>query len=137
MGSQVLRLPESAGLTFYFQFGKTLRRSAEAVDILADNDSLQTFAFRVVTEYISNAQSIEWDLAKGHLFCLALTDGSRRPVPMSAKRMTAALQGHLRMAGFPDHFIMHSFRVGGSVTKSLLVQWLARSCRSGGRKRRE
>ena len=38
---------------------------------------------------------------------------------MSAQRMTAALQGHLRMAGLPDHFTMHSFRVGGSVTKSL------------------
>ena len=119
MGSQVLRLPGSAGLIFNFQFGKTLRRSAEAVVLLADKESPQTCAFRGVMEYIPAAQSIRWDLAKGHLFPLVLADGSRGPVPMSAQRMTAALQGHLRMAGLPDHFTMHSFRVGGSVTKSL------------------
>ena len=119
MGSQVLRLPESAGLIFNFQFGKTLRRSAEAVVVLADKESPQPCAFRGVTEYISAVCSIGWDLAKGHLFPLVLADGSRGPVPMSAQRMTAALQGHLRMAGLPDHFTMHSFRVGGSVTKSL------------------
>ena len=33
--------------------------------------------------------------------------------------MTATLQGHLRMAGLPDQFTTHYFRVGGSVTKSL------------------
>ena len=119
MGSQVLRLPESAGLIFNFQFGKTLRRSAEAVVVLVDKESPQPCAFRGVTEYISAVCSIGWDLAKGHLFPLVLADGSRGPVPMSAQRMTAALQGHLRMAGLPDHFTMHSFRVGGSVTKSL------------------
>ena len=126
MGSQVLRLPESAGLIFNFPFGQTLRRSAEtlrrsaeAVVVLADKESPQTCAFTGVTEYISAAHRIGWDLAKGHLFPLVLADGSRGPVPMSAQRMTAALQGHLRMAELPDHFIMHSFRVGGSMTKSL------------------
>lgn len=39
IGSQVLRLPESAGSIFDFQFGKTLRRSAEAVVVLADKDT--------------------------------------------------------------------------------------------------
>lgn len=42
------------------------------------------------------------------------------PVPMSAYRMTTVLQGHLRAAGMLDHFTtLHSFRVGGSVSKSL------------------
>ena len=36
-GSQVLRLPQSRGLIFNFQFGKTLRKSSEAVVLLADN----------------------------------------------------------------------------------------------------
>ena len=84
MGSQVLRLPESAGHIFNFQSGKTLRLSAEAVVVLADKESPQTCAFRGVTEYISAAHSIGWDLAKGHLFPLVLADGSRGPVPMSA-----------------------------------------------------
>ena len=38
---------------------------------------------------------------------------------MSAQRMTTALQGHLRAVGMPDHCTMHSFRIGGSVSKSL------------------
>ena len=38
---------------------------------------------------------------------------------ITAPRMTAALQAHLRAGGLPDHFTMHSFRVGGSLSKSL------------------
>lgn len=70
----------------------------------------QTCAFRKVTEYISASQSTAWDLTKDHLFPLVLADGSKGAVPMPAQRMTAALQGHLRMGGLPDHFTMHSFR---------------------------
>ena len=33
--------------------------------------------------------------------------------------MTAALQAHLRAGGLPDHSTIHSFRVGGSLSKSL------------------
>ena len=91
MGSIVLRLPESVGLTFNFQFEKTFWRSAEAVVVLAGKESPQSCAFRGVTEYISAVHSIGWDLAKGYLWPLALADGSREPVPMSAQRMTAAL----------------------------------------------
>ena len=39
MGSIVLRLPESVGLTFNFQFEKTFWRSAEAVVVLAGKES--------------------------------------------------------------------------------------------------
>lgn len=35
-GSQALRLPESRGLIFTFQFGKTSRKSSEAVVVLAE-----------------------------------------------------------------------------------------------------
>ena len=68
----------------------------------------------------SAAQSIGWNLAKGHLFPLALADGSRGPVPMSAQRMTAALQGHLRLAGLPRP-LHHALLSRGSVTKLLAV----------------
>ena len=119
LGSQLLRLPESAGVIFNFQFGKTLRKSTEAVVVLAEKECPQVCAFRAVTEYISAAQSIGWDLTKGHLFPVVLTDGRRGAVALSAPRMTASLQGHLRVAGLPDHFTMHSFRVGGSLSKSL------------------
>ena len=33
--------------------------------------------------------------------------------------MTSSLQSYLRMADLPSHFTMHSFRVGGSLSKSL------------------
>ena len=36
LGSQVLRLPESAGLVLNFHFGKTFQKSMEAVGVLAD-----------------------------------------------------------------------------------------------------
>ena len=134
MGSKVLCLPESVGLMFNFQFEKTFRRSAEAVFLLAGKESAQTCAFRGVTEYISAAHSIGWDIAKGHLLPLALAGGSRGPIPTSAQRMTAALQGHLRMAGLPDHFPMHSFRVGGSVTKSFAGTAVDEIKKIGGRK---
>ena len=38
---------------------------------------------------------------------------------ITAPRMTAALQAHLRARRMTDHFTMHSFRVGGSLSKSL------------------
>ncbi|CAN0059809.1 unnamed protein product, partial [Laminaria digitata] len=93
-GSQVLRLPDSSkGLVFNFQFGKTLRKSSEAVVVLADKECPQICAFRGVTEYISAAQSIGWDLAKGRLFPVVLPDGGRGrgKVAMSAPRMVTTL----------------------------------------------
>ena len=119
MGSQVLRLPESPGLILNFQFGKTLRRSAGAAVVLTNRECPQVCVFRGVTGYFSAAQSIGWDLTEGHLFPVVPTDGGRGPVPVTAQRMTAALQGHLRAAEMPDHFTMHSFRVGGSMSNSL------------------
>ena len=38
---------------------------------------------------------------------------------ITAPRMTATLQAHLRAGGLLYHFKMHSFRVGGSLSKSL------------------
>ena len=77
LGSQVLRLPESAGLVFNFHFGKTLRKSVEAVVVLADAENPQTCAFRGVTEYISAALAIGWDLTSSYLFPMVELNGVR------------------------------------------------------------
>ena len=66
--SQLLRLPKSAGLIFIFHYGKTIWESVEAVVVLADTECLGTYAFRGVTEHISAAQCIGWDLSGGYLF---------------------------------------------------------------------
>ena len=116
LGSQILRLPESRGLIFNFQVGKTLRASIEAVVVLADRVCSETCASRAVTAYISAAQRIGWDLTVGHLFPVVMTEGGRGSPPLSAARMTASLQAHLREAGLPDHFTIHCFREGGSLT---------------------
>ena len=68
LGSQIMKLPNSRGLIFNLQFGKTLRASSEAVVVLADRDCSAVCAFRAVTAYISAAQRMGWDLTAGHLF---------------------------------------------------------------------
>ena len=60
-----------------------------------------------------------WYLPAGPLFPLVTAEGGRGSLPLSAARMTTALKGRLRAAGLPSHFTMHSFRVGGSLNKSL------------------
>ena len=72
-----------------------------------------------VTEYIAAALAIGWDLTAGYLFSMVDEDGERGTVPLTAPRMTAALQVHLRAAGIPGQLTMHSFRVEGSVSRSL------------------
>ena len=87
--------------------------------VLADRVCPETRASRAVTAYISAAQRIGWDLTVGHIFPVVTTEGGRGSRPLSAARMTASLQAHLREAGLPSHFTMRSFRVGGSLTRSL------------------
>ena len=60
-----------------------------------------------------------WDLTAGNLFPVVTAGGDRGNLPLPAARMTTALQAHLRAAGLPSHFTMRSFRVGGSLSKSL------------------
>ena len=119
LGFQILRLPESRGVVFNFQFGKTLRASSEAIVVLADRVFPETRASRAVTAYISAAQRIGWDLIIGHIFPVATTEGGRGSRSLPAACITASLQAHLREVGLPSHFTMHSFRQGGSLTRSL------------------
>ena len=60
-----------------------------------------------------------WDLTTGRLFPVATAVGDRGNLPLPATRTTTALQAHLRAAGLPSQFTMHSFRVGDSLSKSL------------------
>ena len=71
------------------------------------------------TAYISAAQRIEWDFAGGHIFPVVTTEGGRDFRSLSAARMSVSLKVHLREASLPGHFTMHSFRVGGSLARSL------------------
>ena len=112
LGSQILKLPNSRGLIFNFQFGKTLRASIEAVVALADRDCPAVCAFRAVAAYISAAQRMGRDLTTGYLFPVVTAEGGRGSLPLPVARMMTALQAHLRAPGLPSHFTMHSFRHG-------------------------
>ena len=119
LGSQLLRLPDDAGWIVNFQFGKTLRSSKDARVVLADPQSAETCAVQCVSAYLEAALGQGWDLSLGHLFPVVLAEGQRGNEPMTPARMKAAFQRHLRAAGLPDHFTIHSFRVGGSLSQSL------------------
>ena len=119
LGSQVLQLPDSAGMIYNFQFGKTLRKSVDSVVVLADRDNHRLCAFRGVRAYLSAATSLGWDLEQGHLFPEIGQDGERLPHPVKPTKMRENLVAHLGHANLPTHFSMHSFRVGGSVSESL------------------
>ena len=60
-----------------------------------------------------------WDLRAGHLIPVVTAEGGRGRLPLSAACMTATPESHLRAAELPSHLMMHSFRVGGSLSKSL------------------
>ena len=104
---------------FNFHFGKTFHKSVEVVVVSADAENPQTCAFRGVTEYISASLAIGWDLTACYLLPMVELIGERRTMAITAPRMTAALQAHLRAGGVTDRFTMHSFTVGGSLSKSL------------------
>ena len=87
--------------------------------MLADGDCPAVYAFRAVMAYISAAHRMGWDLTIGHLFPEVTVGGDRGNLPLPAARMTTAFPAHLRAAGLPSHFTMHSLRVGGSLSKSL------------------
>ena len=85
--------------------------------MLADRNCPVVCAFRAVTAYISAAQRMGWDLTA--VFPVVTAQGGRGSLPLPAARMTTALQGHFRAGGLSSHFTMHSFRLGGSLSKSL------------------
>ena len=87
--------------------------------VLADTECLQTRQFRGVTEHISAAHRIGWDLTGGYLFPAVEPNGGRETAALPAPWMTAALQMHLSAVGLRDNYTMHYFRLGGLFRKSL------------------
>ena len=87
--------------------------------VLADTECLQTRQFRGVTEHISAAHRIGWDLTGGYLFPAVEPNGGRGTVALSAPRMTAAFQMHLRAAGLSGNDTTHYFRPRSLLSKSL------------------
>lgn len=87
--------------------------------MLVDTRCLETCALRRVSEDISAALRIGWDLTEGCLFPIVEPNGTVGTAALSAPRMTTTLQSHLRTAKLPDHYTMLSCRVGGSLIKSL------------------
>ena len=91
----------------------------DSVMVLADGECPQICAVRGVTEYIAAALSIGWDLTAGYLFPMVDESGERGTVPLTAPRMTAALQAHLRAAGIPgkiDDALVSDRRIGWQVS---------------------
>jgi len=134
LAPQILRLPESQGFIFNFLFGKTLRASSAAVVVLAASaqEAQDTCAARAVDEYINAAQQIGWDLSSGFLFSEPSLDGGRGTSKLQARDLTKSLQAYLRDAGLPSHFTMHSFRVGGSLSRALAGETIERIMQLGG-----
>ena len=81
---------------------------------------IRRFARFVVSQSTSQRLlAIGWDLTADYLFPMVELNGERGITTITAPRMTAALQAHLRAGEMPDHFTMHCFRVGRSLRKSL------------------
>ena len=78
---------------------------------------------RATGEYSGTAAAVGWDFAQGYLFRSANYDGSRATGVLKAAQMTASFQAYHRRAGLPPahantQYTMHSFRVGGAVSRS-------------------
>ena len=73
--------------------------------VLADADNPQTCAFRGVTEYISAACAIGWDVTAGNLFPVVECNGEGRSVAITATPQDGRLVGTStrRGVGRPFH----------------------------------
>ena len=89
-------------------------------------------AARAVSEYIRAAEDIGWDLSAGYLFSDPASDGSQGPSKLTPRSMKNALQGHLREAGLPSHFAMHSLRGGSSLSRALAGEAIESTMQVGG-----
>ena len=124
LGSQVVKLPEGAGFVVNFHFGKTFRSSSHTFVVRPDRECPHICPVRAMGEYSGAAAAIGWDLAQGYLFPPVNEDGSSGTGTLKAAHMTASLQAYLRRAEVPPPdattlYTMHSFRVGGAVSRSL------------------
>ena len=89
-----------------------------------DTRRMTTCPIRAVEQYIAVGTALGWNMTQGYLFPRI----SRRPntgapirgkTSISAPYMTKALKVHARDAGVRTAFTMHSFRLGGALTRAL------------------
>ena len=113
LGSQVLQLPHSAGMIYNFQFGKTLRKSADSVVGLAVAANHRTCAFRGVRAYLAAASSLGWDLEQGYLFPEIGPEGGRLLQPVKPAKTKENLVSHLACANLPTHLFFDALLKSG------------------------
>ena len=90
----------------------------QAVVVLADAE-IRRLARFVASQSASQRPLRSGGINRGLLVPHCGTKNGERGIPaITVPRMTAALQAHLRAGGMPDHFTMHSFRLGESLSKS-------------------
>ena len=78
----------------------------------------------VVEQYIAVGTALGWNMTQGYLFPrISRRRNTGTPIrgktPMSAPDMTKAPKVYARNAGERTAFIMHSFRSGGALTRTL------------------
>ena len=89
-----------------------------------DTTRTTTCPIRAVEQYIAVGTALGWKMTQGYLFPRIL----RRPnmgapirgkTPISAPGMTKALKVHAHNARERTTFTMHSFKLGGALTRDL------------------
>ena len=89
-----------------------------------DTNRMTTCPISAVEQYIAVGTALGWNITQGYLFPRI----SQRPntgalvrgkMPISAPDKTKALKVHARNAGERTSFTMHSFRLGGALTRAL------------------
>ena len=124
----------SKGLIFNFRFRTTLRASNQVVVGLANREWPAICASRPVTAYISAAWRNGSDLTAGRPFPVVSTE--RFPVPSTS--LSNLYDGrpadHIfsRVADLLNHFMMHSFCVGGPPNTFVTGAAVDESTKSGG-----
>ena len=122
VASRVLQMAGGEGFTFNILFGKTLRRSSQAVGFRNNLNCPEFCAVSAVVEYQQAAESMQWSLAEGSRFPFpsVLEGGRKGELALMPAQMTTNLQTHLRAASMEDKwYTMHSFLVGGAASNNL------------------
>lgn len=115
LGSQVLRLPDFTGIIINFRKTAGIGGSGGGTDGPGQPKNLRCPGCEHVyrRSFTSGLGPQWWSFVPG------CASGRWAEECALAAQMTSALQSHCRAASLPDHFTMHSFRVGGCLSKPL------------------
>ncbi|CAN0175671.1 unnamed protein product, partial [Scytosiphon promiscuus] len=113
--TQMLQMTGGEGVSFYFLFGKTLRKASQAVVVNVNEDCRDICSVAAMIKYRHAAASMQWELVAGlgFLFPSVSESGDRGNVAYTPVQMILDPQTHLRVAEMEDmRNTMHSFQVG-------------------------